>query len=281
MSDKPERFVKSFPSFMDSPIWADDSLFKLFHYCLYKVSREDVHWGETTIKAGQLLFSQRSAAKQLGWSRDKVDKKLSALIETGLIQVATGWQGTIISIVNWSGLLIRTSESKPTCPENQATGGLVVEPFRPENQATTSSETRPACPENQATTPSETRPEWPENQAGGGPEIRPKQDKNKKYRETDIQQIVEPIGFEEFWLSYPAARRSDRPEAAALFQQALDKGATAQEITDALQAAKNSPDWCKEGGRYVPGTAKWLHRESWRSVEPQVQHEGVVGWVSK
>ena len=59
-----ERFIKSYSSLIESPIWPDDGLFKLYHYCLYKASRNVYLWRGIQIQPGEFPMSYRHAAAE-------------------------------------------------------------------------------------------------------------------------------------------------------------------------------------------------------------------------
>ena len=58
-------------------------------------------------------------------------------------------------------------------------------------------------------------------------------------------------------------------EGFGKYQQALRHGATLEIIMTALEAAKSSIAWTKDGGQYIPGISKWLQREPWREANLQ------------
>lgn len=66
-------------------------------------------------------------------------------------------------------------------------------------------------------------------------------------------------------------RRTQRKEAALLVAKALEDGATIEAILTALEAEKQSDDWHKENGRFVPGIVKWLEKETWRGFVQQAE----------
>ena len=50
----------------------------------------------------------------------------------------------------------------------------------------------------------------------------------------------------------------------------------------ALEAAKSSIAWTKDGGQYIPGISKWLQREPWREANLQkAQKENQEQWNSQ
>ena len=88
--------------------------------------------------------------------------------------------------------------------------------------------------------------------------------------------------FEKLWFAYPANRRNDWDEAIRVYQQALRHGATLEIIMTALEAAKSSIAWTKDGGQYIPGISKWLQREPWREANLQkAQKENQEQWNSQ
>ena len=71
-------------------------------------------------------------------------------------------------------------------------------------------------------------------------------------------------------------------EGFGKYQQALRHGATLEIIMTALEAAKSSIAWTKDGGQYIPGISKWLQREPWREANLQkAQKENQEQWNSQ
>lgn len=93
-----ERFIKSYSSLIESPIWPDDGLFKLYHYCLYKASRNVYLWRGIQIQPGEFPMSYRHAAAELCWSRDKLIRKFASLEEAGCVCMRKAASG------HWCGL---------------------------------------------------------------------------------------------------------------------------------------------------------------------------------
>lgn len=70
-----------------------------------------------------------------------------------------------------------------------------------------------------------------------------------------------PPGFEEFWLAYP--RRLAKQDAAKAFAKLRADDALLRRILASLEVAKASPDWLKDGGRFIPHAATWLNGKRW------------------
>lgn len=266
MPRESKRFIKSYSSLIGSPIWPDDGLFKLYHYCLYKASRNVYLWRGIQIRPGEFPMSYRHVAAELCWSRDKLTKKFASLEEAGCVCLRKSRVGTLVRIVDW--------------PEIQYTGSSKVSPPWPENQTVSGTEIKPSWYENQAAGGMESRPSWRENHTISGTEIRPNQEEYRK-RNLSSSPRPEPEGFNLLWLAYPEDRRNQRAEAAQLYQMAVDQGATPQAMMDALNAAKQSGAWCMDNGRYIPGIVKWLQKETWRSFGKPAESMEAVKWISR
>ena len=75
-------------------------------------------------------------------------------------------------------------------------------------------------------------------------------------------------GFAEFWKVYPrkvgklAAERAWKRHRPPL-----------SEVLAALEAWRNSPEWLKDGGRYIPHPATWVNRGGWEDELPAVRQQ--------
>ena len=128
-----ERFIKSYSSLIESPIWPDDGLFKLYHYCLYKASRNVYLWRGIQIQPGEFPMSYRHAAAELCWSRDKLIRKFASLEEAGCVCMRKSRVGTLVRVVGWSEIQ-HTGGSKERYG-NQAIVVRKPDHERPGNQA--------------------------------------------------------------------------------------------------------------------------------------------------
>ena len=67
--------------------------------------------------------------------------------------------------------------------------------------------------------------------------------------------------FDRFWAAYPRKREKGKA------REAWKKLKPTQELTERILAAveqhRQSADWIKEGGKYIPYPAKWLKAEQW------------------
>lgn len=68
-------------------------------------------------------------------------------------------------------------------------------------------------------------------------------------------------GFESFWVSYP--KKKSRSDAERAWRKLSPSPELSQRILDAVAAQRNSPDWLKEGGQFIPYPASWLNGKRW------------------
>lgn len=67
--------------------------------------------------------------------------------------------------------------------------------------------------------------------------------------------------FSAFWLAYP--KKKSRSDAEKAWRKLAPSPELTQRIMDAVAAQRNSPDWLKEGGKYIPYPASWLNARRW------------------
>lgn len=70
--------------------------------------------------------------------------------------------------------------------------------------------------------------------------------------------------FEDFWEKYPW--KVGRQEALEAWHTLNPDEKTANQILKSLQEWKKTPRWQNEGGRYIPGAAKYLLQEYWKHI---------------
>lgn len=256
---------------MEAQIWQDDGAVKLYLYCLSRASHNVFKWRGLSMQPGDMPLSGRHAAEALIWSRNKLDRKLQALIAAGLITVrSVSHTGTMVHIVHWpaagdnpSGWLHDGAINEARTAE----GGSTVEPQ-------TEPETKATWPHDEATgqkagsTVEPDRLHGEARKSAGGSTMEPNLIEKKS---TSSLPLSEPNGFTSVWIAYPSMRRTQRKEAAQLVAKALEDGATIEAILTALEAEKQSDDWHKENGRFVPGIVKWLEKETWRGFVQQAE----------
>ena len=82
--------------------------------------------------------------------------------------------------------------------------------------------------------------------------------------ETETETETDLCGdFDSFWNQYP--RKIGKKAALKAWHAAKDKPDLPR-ILSALTAAKQSPDWTKENGKFIPHPATWLNQGRWDDV---------------
>lgn len=75
-------------------------------------------------------------------------------------------------------------------------------------------------------------------------------------------------GFEEFWKAYP------RKEGKQKARQAFEKVTVPLEtLLQALEQQKQSAQWTKDGGQFIPHPATWLNGKRWEDQLPQAGYQ--------
>lgn len=70
--------------------------------------------------------------------------------------------------------------------------------------------------------------------------------------------VVDP--FDQFWMAYP--KKVGKKAALQAWNKAKDKPQVA-DILQAIDNAKNSAQWTKEDGQFIPNPSTWLHQGRW------------------
>lgn len=71
-----------------------------------------------------------------------------------------------------------------------------------------------------------------------------------------------PEGFEAFWTAYP--RKVGKDAALRAWRTKVRAAETRDAVMDALAVQKESDQWTKENGRFIPNPATWLNQGRWK-----------------
>ncbi len=69
------------------------------------------------------------------------------------------------------------------------------------------------------------------------------------------------IGFEEFWKAWP--KKKAKMEAQKAFCKINPSKDLLATMLNAIERAKKTSDWTKDGGQFIPLPATWLNNERW------------------
>ena len=73
------------------------------------------------------------------------------------------------------------------------------------------------------------------------------------------------MDFEQLWMGYPEERRGSMQAAYDAFRQEITSEEDADMVLANLSFWKQSEQWNKDGGQYVPYLNNWLERGTWRT----------------
>lgn len=106
-----------------------------------------------------------------------------------------------------------------------------------------------------------------------------KENKKEKEKEVEIEDEChisrakpKEIEFERFWASYP--RKVGKTDAKRSFLRI--KGVSIDTLIDAVEQQKQSLQWQKENGAYIPNPATWLNQGRWEDKLPSDDLKGTV-----
>ena len=97
-------------------------------------------------------------------------------------------------------------------------------------------------------------------------------DNNKNNNKTPHTPQGAADGFDAFWAAYP--NKTGKGAARTAWARAVKRGATLAEILPKLEALKESDQWQREDGRYIPNPATWLNQGRWEDDAPEGEEDG-------
>lgn len=107
-----------------------------------------------------------------------------------------------------------------------------------------------------------------ERQATDNNRINIKKKEVKKYNNTLGQNEAENNLFNSFWEAYP--KKVAKQAAEKAWKKLNPDKELTEAIISALSVQKNSPQWTKDNGQYIPHPATWLNGRRWEDApEPQ------------
>jgi hypothetical protein len=102
-------WVKLWRKSLDSDVFADPHLWRLFSWCLLSASHTGRHVGvktgrgETviTLGPGQFIYGRKSAARELGWPESTLNDRMKRLEAMGTITIQADTHHSTVTVVNW------------------------------------------------------------------------------------------------------------------------------------------------------------------------------------
>ena len=80
------------------------------------------------------------------------------------------------------------------------------------------------------------------------------------------QNQEQDIRFAQFWAVYP--RKVAKPDARKKFDRLNPDDNLLAVMIRAVERQKQSEQWTKDGGQYIPHPATWIHQRRWEDEEP-------------
>lgn len=84
-----------------------------------------------------------------------------------------------------------------------------------------------------------------------------------------------PPGFDRFWQAYP--RKTAKPQAAKAFARLRPDEPLLQRMLAALALQRQSPQWQRDGGQFVPHPSTWINGRRWEDELPAEQADAFAG----
>jgi hypothetical protein len=84
--------------------------------------------------------------------------------------------------------------------------------------------------------------------------------KRTEPKRTALSRVGDDL-FEAFWLAYP--KKKSRSDAERAWRNLAPSPELSQRILDAVAAQRNSPDWLKSDGQFIPYPATWVNGRRW------------------
>lgn len=78
------------------------------------------------------------------------------------------------------------------------------------------------------------------------------------------------VMFDRFWAAYP--KKKSKADAQKAFEKLAPGEELLSRMLSALEQQKQSGDWQREGGQYIPYPASWLNGRRWEDEESPTQN---------
>lgn len=125
---------------------------------------------------------------------------------------------------------------------------------------------------------SKTEAKRKQNEASEKQEQTESKKENKKEKEGENKIEIEnkkksydADGFAAFWAAYP--KKAGKADALKAWNKLAPDVVLQEQMGKALEVQKQSQQWRKDGGQYVPMPATWLNGRRWEDEAPQAQSQ--------
>ena len=106
-----------------------------------------------------------------------------------------------------------------------------------------------------------------QNESNSATKTKTETDTNTKNKNKDKEER-----FDRFWSAYP--RHEGKQAALKAFSKVNPSDELLQTMIEAIEKQKQSDQWVKDGGQYIPHPATWLNGKRWEDESlPQQKHK--------
>lgn len=225
-------YIKFWRKAQDSASWNRGLMYQgLMINFLTRASWKETSYQGHDIHPGQFGVVMSRLAESLGVSRGVVVRMVNRLLSDGFLSVENvNNRFTIITIVNWDSyqeneLAGRTTDEQPT-DNRRSTDRTTL--LKEEKEVKKERINTPPLPPT------------------GGREVREAYSQN----------------FLDFWAHYP--RKVGKDAAWKAWKRVKKTIPKPEELAAILERQKNSDDWRREGGKFIPHPATWLNGGRWK-----------------
>lgn len=222
-------WVKIFRKLDEWGWYKDSKTLHLFIHLLLHANHKSKTWQGITVERGQFVTGLLSLKTATGISIQTIRTGLARLEATGEITQKSTNKFTIITLCNYSEYQGYTEDSQQTT-NKQLTN----------NQQTTNN--KQEC----------------------------KKEKNIIIETKTLALTAEKkdasSSFDTFWQAYP--KKKSKGAALKAWHSIKADGALLSKMFQTLSGLKNTVDWKKENGRYIPYPASWLNAQGWEDELP-------------
>lgn len=122
-------WIKLHRKLLDSPIFQNEKLFKVFAYCLMKASHKEhtqlVGRRVVHLQKGQFVFGRKRASEELRLKESTVRDYVKLLEKLGTIDIKSDNKFSVITVINWAvyqndeEISDSKNDKKPTTNQHQ------------------------------------------------------------------------------------------------------------------------------------------------------------------
>lgn len=232
-------YVKLFRTFLNWEWYSDINASRVFLHLLLVANHEPSKWRGIDVNRGQRITSRANLSKETGLSEMEVRTALNKLKRTGELSIQTTNKYTVITINNYNKYQGDNQQNTNHQPTNNQLLSTKEESKKARKDLT------PIPPEG----------------ADAGESLTVETAQGAADAADHSTTPQEPRYFPEFWKAYP--NKVGKGAARKIWAKRKPDRALLEVMLAAIAAQKNSSQWQRDGGQYIPNPATWLNQERW------------------